>query len=58
MKAGYKCPISFPQKTLFLMSVVSWCSACFVLFCVFLCGPFCQGAFKLDMSTLVTLLLL
>ena len=27
---------------------------CFVMFCVFLYGPFCHGAHKLDLSTLFT----
>ena len=37
------------------MSPWYWCSACFVLFCVFVLGwPFCHGTLKLDMSTLLT----
>ena len=33
----------------------SWhCTPCFVMFCVFLYGPFCHGAHKLDLSTLFT----
>ena len=42
----------------FWMPVASWCSTCFccsVCFvCLFVYGPFCHGAFKLDMSTLFT----
>ena len=30
----------------------------FVMFCVFLYGPFCHGAHKLDLSTLFTIFFL
>jgi len=36
------------------MSVASLFTPCFVMFCVFLYGPFCHGAHKLDLSTLFT----
>ena len=36
------------------MSVASLYTLCFVMFCVFLYGPFCRGAHKLDLSTLFT----
>jgi len=36
------------------MSVASLFTPCFVMFCVFLYGPFCHGAHKLDLSTLLT----
>jgi len=36
------------------MSVASLCTPCFVMFCVFLYGPFCHGTHKLDFSTLFT----
>ena len=36
------------------MSVASSYTLCFVMFCVFLYGPFCHGAHKLDLSTLFT----
>jgi len=36
------------------MSVASLYTPCFVMFCVFLYGPFCHGAHKLDLSTLFT----
>ena len=43
------------KTSLFWISVTSCCSACFVLFYVFvLYGLFCHGAFKLDLSTLFT----
>ena len=38
----------------FLMSVASLYTPCFVMLCVFLYGPFCHGAHKLDLSTLFT----
>ena len=38
----------------FLMSVASLYTLCFVMFSVFLYGPFCHGAHKLDLSTLFT----
>ena len=38
----------------FFMSVASLFTQCFVMFCVFLYGPFCHGAHKLDLSTLFT----
>jgi len=38
----------------FLMSVTSLYTPCFVMFCVFLYGPFCHGAHKPDLSTLFT----
>jgi len=34
------------------MSVASLYTPCFVMYCVFLYGPFCHGAHKLDLSTL------
>jgi len=36
------------------MSVTSLYTPCFVMFCVFLYGPFCHGAHTLDLSTLFT----
>jgi len=42
----------------FLMSVASLYTPCFVMFCVFLYGPFCHGAHKLDFSTLFTTIFL
>jgi len=36
------------------MSVASLFTPCFVMFCVFVYGPFCHGAHKLDLSTLFT----
>jgi len=36
------------------VSVASLFTPCFVMFCVFLYGPFCHGAHKLDLSTLFT----
>jgi len=42
------------KNSYFLMSVASLCTPCFVMFCVFLHGSFCQVAHKLDMSTLFT----
>ena len=36
------------------MSVALLYTPCFVMFCVFLYGPFCHGAHKLDLSTLFT----
>ena len=36
------------------MSVASLYTPCFVMFCVFLYGPFCHGAHKPDLSTLFT----
>ena len=42
------------KNSYFLMSVASWYTPCFVMFCVFLYGPFCHGAHKLDWSTLFT----
>jgi len=36
------------------MSVASFYTQCFVMFCVFLYGPFCHGAHKPDLSTLFT----
>ena len=38
----------------FLMSVASLYTPCFVMLCVFLYGPVCHGANKLDLSTLFT----
>ena len=35
------------------MSVASLYTPCFVMFCVFLYGPFCHGAPKLDLSHIV-----
>ena len=40
------------KNSYFLMSVASLYTACFVMFCVLLYGPFCHGAHKLDLSTL------
>ena len=42
------------KNSCFLMSVASLYTACFVMFCAFLYGPFCHGAHKLDLSTLFT----
>jgi len=42
------------HKSYFFMSVASLFTPCFVMFCVFLYGPFCHGAHKLDLSTLFT----
>ena len=42
------------KNSYFLMSVASLYTQCFVMFCVFLYGPFCHGAHKLDLSTLFT----
>jgi len=42
------------KNSFFLMSVASLYTPCFVMFCVFLFGPFCHGAHKLDLSTLFT----
>jgi len=36
------------------MSIASVYTPCFVMFFVFLYGPFCHGAQKLDLSTLFT----
>jgi len=38
----------------FFMSVASLYTPCFVMLCVFLYGPFCHGAHKIDVSTLFT----
>ena len=43
-----------PLSNYFFMSVASMFTPCFVMFCVFLYGPFCHGAHKLDLSTLFT----
>ena len=40
------------KNSYFLLSVVSLYTPYFVMFCVFLYGPFCHGAHKLDLSTL------
>jgi len=42
------------KNSYFFMSVASLYTSCFVMFCVFLYGPFCHGAHKLDLSTLFT----
>jgi len=42
------------KNNYFLMSVASLYTPCFVMFCVFLYGPFCHGTHKLDLSTLFT----
>jgi len=42
------------KNSYFLMSVVSLYTQFFVMFCVFLYGPFCHGAHKLGLSTLFT----
>ena len=42
------------KNSYFLMSVAFLYTPCFVMFCVFLFGPFCHGAHKLDLSTLFT----
>ena len=42
------------KNSYFLISVASLYTPCFVKFCVFLYGPFCHGAHKLDLSTLFT----
>jgi len=42
------------NNSYFLMSVATLYTLCFVMFCVFLYGPFCHGAHKLDLSTLFT----
>jgi len=42
------------QNSYFLMSVASLYTPWYMIFCVFLYGPFCHGAHKLDLSTLFT----
>jgi len=42
------------KNSCFFVSVASLCAPCFVVFCVFLYGPFCHGAHKFDLSTLFT----
>ena len=42
------------KNSYFFMSVASLFTPCFVMFGVFLYGPFCHGAHKLDLSTLFT----
>jgi len=42
------------QKKLFLYVCCVFVYSVFVMFCVFLYGPFCHGAHKLDLSTLFT----
>jgi len=42
------------KNSYFFMSVASLYTPCFVMFCVFLYGPFCHGAHTLDFSTLFT----
>jgi len=43
------------KHSYFLMPVASLYTPCFVMFCVFLYGPFCHGAHKHDLFTLFTL---
>ena len=42
------------KNSYFLMSVASLYTPCVVMFCVFLYGPICHGAHKLDLSAVFT----
>jgi len=56
---AFDITIKHTQNSLFWWSVTSSCSACFVLFYVLVFyGLFCNGALKLDLSTLFTTLFL